>query len=206
MSQAKLIINKQKLLLAEGKDDVAIFSMLLEQCGITDIQIESYDGKDKLSRFLTVLAKMPGYSDLDKLAITCDADTDNVEVATTNIKKATKQLGTVLDSATPIHIQDGPELKIYILPDNNSLGEMEDLAKLAVAGSERSNCVDAFFNCLEENANLAFEPGQQGKPWLYAWLSAHDNPTRGLGWSAGHGRIDTTHSAFDELRAFIQSI
>ena len=56
-------IEKPKLLLVEGIDEVRLFGALAKDIGVEGVQIRAYQGKNNLRRFLGVLPQVPGYSD-----------------------------------------------------------------------------------------------------------------------------------------------
>jgi hypothetical protein len=71
-----LSLTKPKLLLGEGIEEVRFFHALLLRLGISDVQVESYNGKDHLASYLKSLPKIPGFDALVSLGVTRDADLD----------------------------------------------------------------------------------------------------------------------------------
>ena len=63
-------IEKPKLLLVEGIDEVRLFGALAKDIGSEDVQIRDYQGKGNLRRFLRVLPRIPGYSELESIGVT----------------------------------------------------------------------------------------------------------------------------------------
>src|SRR5437660_8313987 len=71
MPVAPLTVNRSKLLLGEGADEVRFFNALLKHLGITDVQVVDYGGKTKLTAFLRTLATpLPGFAAVTTLAVT----------------------------------------------------------------------------------------------------------------------------------------
>ncbi len=67
-------IEKSKLLLVEGPDDLSFFDALLRHLNRQDIDVRSYGGKDNLRPFLKGLPAFPGFVNVVSLGITRDAD------------------------------------------------------------------------------------------------------------------------------------
>ena len=65
-------IENPKLLLVEGIDEVRLFCALAKHIGSEDVQIRPYQGKDNLRRFLQVLPRVPGYSELESIGVARD--------------------------------------------------------------------------------------------------------------------------------------
>ena len=74
-------IEKPKLLLVEGIDEVRLFGALAKDIGAEDVQIRDYQGKGNLRPFLRVLPQIPGYSELESIGVTRDADENSVNAA-----------------------------------------------------------------------------------------------------------------------------
>ena len=55
-----LELDKPKLLIGEGKDEIQIFTAMLRHLGIDDIKVEDYGGKTKLPDYLDALKLRPG--------------------------------------------------------------------------------------------------------------------------------------------------
>ncbi|MFN8494753.1 MAG: DUF3226 domain-containing protein [Caldilineaceae bacterium] len=72
-------ITKPKLLLGEGNDEVEFFNALLAHLQLEDVQVVDYLGKHNVFVELATVLKLPGFSQLESIGITRDADYfDNV--------------------------------------------------------------------------------------------------------------------------------
>ena len=81
------LIEKPKLLLVEGIDEVRLFGALAKHIGAEDVQIRDYRGKDNLRLFLQVLPRVPGYSELKSIGVARDAD-ENSDNAARSVRDA----------------------------------------------------------------------------------------------------------------------
>ena len=68
-------IEKEKLLLVEGKDEISFFEVLLKKMEIEqDIQIIECGGKDQFEQQLPVVMNAPGFDNVISMAVIQDAD------------------------------------------------------------------------------------------------------------------------------------
>src|SRR2546423_15053868 len=90
-------INKRKLLLGEGIDEVNFFNALLNHLGIIDIQVEQYGGRTRFRPVLAALVRQRTFRDLISLGVTRDADNDSLS-AFASISAALRDQGLVSPS------------------------------------------------------------------------------------------------------------
>ncbi|NEQ73723.1 MAG: hypothetical protein F6K23_12080 [Okeania sp. SIO2C9] len=194
MSQNKTTIEKSKLIIGEGKEDVIFFSQLIEYLEINDIQVIDYGGKDELNKYLKTLPKIPGFSNLRFLGITRDAD-KSFDYASKSIE----------DSLIKHKLNEIENLKIekFILPDNSSPGMLEDLCLKSIDTDEIS-CIESFFQCMEKSTGR--KSNKISKAKIYAWLSTQEHPDKRLGVAVQAGYIKSDNEAFKELTNFINNI
>ncbi len=185
-------IDQPKLIVGEGKEEKILFSTLIRYLNIEDIQVESYGGKSNLGKFLKTLPLIPGYQQLQSLGITRDAD-DSFAAASMSVEN-------FIQSSLSIN-----NLKIttLILPDNGSLGMLEDLC-LASINYEEIQCAETFLACISSCSNRT--PKNLAKAKIHTWLASQVNPGQRLGEAAQSGCLDWEHPAFQQLRAFVQNL
>src|SRR5262245_4988908 len=117
---------KPKLLIGEGREEVNFFGALCANLGLADVQIEEYGGKGNLSRYLREFAVRPGRPNVVALGITRDADS----AVATVFQSICTLLGNTGLAAPPApgQIAAGPpRIGVFILPDNQREGMLEDL-------------------------------------------------------------------------------
>ena len=71
-------IASTRMLLGEGREEEIFLEALLAHLGITDVQIERYNGKSNLAPFLKALKNRSGFAQVVKLSILRDGDDDPV--------------------------------------------------------------------------------------------------------------------------------
>jgi hypothetical protein len=67
-------ITKPKLLLVEGKDEVELFSKLIADLDLVDIEVRDVKGKTRFRDRLEVLIEGPGHEIITSVGIIRDAD------------------------------------------------------------------------------------------------------------------------------------
>ncbi len=192
MSQKKRKIEKPKLIIGEGKEEVIFFSQLIEYLEIDDIQVDYYGGKTNLNNYLKALPLIPGFSHLRSLGITRDAD-ESFDTASQSIDSFLRQHNEI----------ENLKIEKFILPDNSSPGMLEDLCLKSINALDKS-CIEEFFHCIKKNT--ARIPDEISKAKIHAWLSTQQKPDKRLGEAAKAGYINWDNEAFKELTNFRKSL
>ena len=192
-------IKQRKLLLGEGKEEVIIFKELLKFMQLDDIQVEAYSGKDKLQSYLKTLRLTVGFSQLVSLGITRDAD-DSKESALQSIRSALENSKILAPSGSNNQIATNLKIEVFILPDNQSNGMLEDLFLQVIKDAEIS-CIENYFECMRQATEK--QPKNSSKAKIHAWLSSQAIPDKRLGEAVKAGYWDWINSAFNPLKEFI---
>ncbi|MBS0016834.1 MAG: hypothetical protein KFF72_10825 [Arthrospira sp. SH-MAG29] len=188
-----ITIDKPKLIIGEGTEERIFFSTLIKYLEIEDIQVESYEGKGNLGKFLKNLNLIPGYQKLKSLGITRDAD-DSFESASQSIDNFISNLNLSADNV---------KITKFIMPDNGSPGMLEDLCLKSIEAGE-IECVDDFLECIDNRFQRT--PKNLAKAKIYAWLASQVDPGKRLGEAAQSGYIKLEDEAFKQLREFIENL
>lgn len=199
-----------RLLLVEGTDDYWFFRRIIERRQSAGIQIIEFGGKDSLGEFLTnVLVPSVRATDIVRIiGIVRDAD-DFYDRAFQSVGDSVRRAGLPVPSA-PLTYANGVlehaaiQVAAYIMPDNNSPGELETLCLEAVRGAETMPCVEGFFECLDAIDNV---PSKEDKARLGAFLSAYrDDPNLRIGEALSAGVIPWNSPAFDGVHQFLDML
>nr|WP_254624171.1 DUF3226 domain-containing protein [Myxococcus sp. CA033] len=113
-------------------------------------------------------------------------------------------LGGGLD--VPVHgtFEGQPrKLGVFLTPDGHQPGSIEKLCKQAVRNQELARCVDALVTCAGAPQSTQ---ALKDKGWLNAYLAMLSSPLRFYQVLQHPQGIDPAHTAFDSLRAFLQSL
>lgn len=196
-------LTKPKLLIGEGHDEVVFFGALLKHLGIDDVQVTDYRGKQKLPAFLDALKKLPGFSQLESLGVTRDADLDAVG-AFASVSNHLMNCGLPAPASSG-NIEVGiPRVRIMILPDGKQPGMLEDLFLEALGDDSLTQCIGRYFECVGVAKGSA--PRLLSKARVHAWLAAQDPPDMRLGIAAQKGLVEWNNPSFDQLRDFLTSL
>lgn len=188
-------LTKPKLLLGEGREEVLFFARLLDHLGITEVQVEQYGGKSRLRDFLNTLPVRPGFSQVDSIGITRDAD-DNPDGAFQSICGSLEQAGIPRPIQAATFTQSSPRIGVYVFPDNTRRGMLEDLCLESVSADFAMACVDEFFGCVEKGGR---RPGNMSKARVHAWLASQIRPDKRLGEFGGWPWDDAAFRPFGEF-------
>ena len=205
----KIEIISPYLLIVEGKDEELFFEALMKNLGLTDIQILPIGGKTKLRENLRHLVnKVPDFDMVTSLGIVRDAD-DDPKAAFQSVSDALKEVKLPTPS-NPLIPSTGPnprnpkyhiKVNVFIMPDGNSFGDLEELCLRAVKTDPAMECVDEYFDCLKHKA-LAL-PKQMSKAKVHVFLASRIKPDKRLGEAAKAGYWPWNHNAFEKIKNFL---
>jgi len=203
--EEKFRIEKQKLLIVEGRDEEEFFTALLRQLGITDIQVAGIGGKYKLRVNLkTLKTTEPLFAGVNSLGIIRDADDDH-QSAFVAVQDALNAAGLPCPRRPLTPVGASPKVTIMILPPSTSRGALEDVCLELVRDDPAMSCVDDFFHCLDEKA--IGRPGKDfNKAKVKVFLASREDPTLRLGEAAGKGYWPFSGTCLDEVRDFLRAL
>lgn len=185
-------LEAERLLIGEGVEEAVLFEALFKHLGISNIQVEYYEGKGKLGPYLKTLKTRPGFHKLRKLGVTRDAD-DNPAGANDSVRN-------VIASAS---FPESLEVRFLLLPAQNRPGALEDLCLAALHGQPIEKCIEEYFVCASATTRRNYrDPTIAAKARIHAWLASQDPPDLRLGHAATKGLLDWSSPAFDALKAF----
>jgi len=196
-------ILRSKLMMVEGEEEVKFFTALSKHLGITDVQVESYNGKGNLSSTLKALPKRSGFGRVVSLGIERDAD-DHPDRASQSVITALRNAGLPVPPSELDPVDGPPCVAFLIMPGNGRRGALEDLCLEAVAADPGMNCVNAFFDCLD-TAGCA-QPGSMPKARVHAFLASREAPDLRLGEAAAKGYWPWENGSLDHVKQFLQLV
>lgn len=198
-------------LLVEGKDERNFFEAFAEHLSLGNVQIQAFDGKNRLREFLVTLAGATDFRRVRTIGIVRDAD----ESADAAFQSVQTSLGNANDairsSGVEFPVPDRPEelvggrpaLSVLILPGKGQEGMLETLLCRTFAGDDVDHCIDRFFRCAEESGTRI---GRRDKARARAYLATTPDPHLSVGVAAKRDRWKLDHGAFDGVRSFLTSL
>jgi hypothetical protein len=206
-------ITKPKLLLGEGKHDVYFFNALLTYLGINDVQVDGYGGKHGMGSILKTLTTRTGFDQVLSLGITRDADyaddTDDqvviVQRAFQSVCGALTRANLLVPAAPMIKAIGQPDVRVFILPDNQRAGMLEDVC-LATMQATEIDCINTYFDCIARETSRTQLRRNVSKSRVHAWLATQAEPDKNLGQAAQASYLAWDHPAFDSLKQFLRQL
>jgi hypothetical protein len=199
-------IERENILAVEGKDEKNFFDALLKTLGIDNVQIIDVGGKDNFkNRFPVYIQSEGALAKIKNIGFVRDAEDNEAVGAFQSICSLLKNYGL----PCPIELckvveQDGKKVSIFIMPNNNDCGMLEDLCIAAIKDTDIFNCVKCFVQCYESKIektryNLA-------KAEILAYLSTCVPIVNSLGLAAQQKVWDFSHPCFAEIKEFLISL
>lgn len=196
-------IEKPKLLLVEGIDEVRLFRALAKHIGAEDVQIRPYQGKDNLRPFLRVLPQIPGYSDLESIGVTRDAD-ENSDNAAKSVRDALGAAGLPIPNSPLESANDGKIAVRYLIIPHGETGALEDVCLASVNEDPAMACVNGYFDCIEQSELDGPRATWMSKAKVHAFLSSREDPALRLGEAAERGVWPFDAPVFSPLKSVLR--
>lgn len=204
MQQRAVGIDAPKQLLVEGRDEQEFFRELLKFLEIEDIQIHSYGGKDNLGNFINNFVDVVGFESVDSIGVVQDAD-ENAQSALQSVKGRLQNANLPVP-ATFLHpAGESIRVRIFVMPDNQSNGALENLCLSALDGDTAMVCVNDFMDCLKSNC-VSPPENRLAKARLNCFLASREEPDTRLGIAAAKGYLPWSHPAFSDLAQFLKNL
>jgi hypothetical protein len=184
------------LLIGEGVEEVLFLEALLSELNVAGVQVEHYEGKSGLGRYLQAIKNRPGFADIKKLGIIRDAD-DDPPAAVRSVD------GAIAQAAFE------PNLTVtrMIIPSATEKGALENLCLRTLAGKPIEPCIEEFLSCATRATTIQHtSTAAKAKARIHAWLSAQREPDLRLGHAAKKGLIDWSSPVFAELKEFLREL
>jgi len=151
-------IHKNKLILAEGKDDARFLSFLLQESGMNDIQIRQYDGVKKLTNELKTLTATDGFDNVLSLLIARDCE-DSLQSAIDSVNYSLIITGLMKEKIEPftMNVQDNRNIGFILFPgldENGKLcksGRLEDLCLKIFKENSHKDIIKTYLEEFQKN-------------------------------------------------------
>lgn len=186
----------------EGEDEGNVFTSILSEISIADIEVIAIGGKNKLADQFKSATMTPGFAKVRAFGIVQDADDDAV-AAFDRVRNVLAKSKFVAPKSSGSVVESGErKVGILVLPGGDRRGCLEDLFLDAHQGTPVSACVENFAVCSEAAGCKPFD----SKRRAYAFLAALDAPESRLGKAFESGKVTATHSSFDVIRDFLRRL
>jgi hypothetical protein len=183
------------LLLVEGGDERSVCQAVTDPSTWSGLVCWPADGRDDLVNLARAALNAPNSAHIRSVGVVLDAEED-IPAA---LGLAARTLAVFEN--TPVATSRRTS---FLMPDGVSPGAIETLCRRAVRNVALAACVDQLVNCAGSPHSLH---ARADKGWLRAYLgmTADPNLRPDQAFTAPDG-IDSTHAAFDPLRAFLLAL
>ena len=207
MAKKKIII-EQQLLLVEGKDECNFFEALLMYEKIKKVQCIDVGGKDNFSNKFELVVKADGFGDVSAIGLVRDAEVNPAQSAFNSLCSNLEKHNLPVPS-TPNALNLGPpKVNIFIMPDNQRAGMLEDLCLKTIEGQAVEKCLCDYLTCLLTNKVFLEkqEKFNEPKAKVQAYLATRTPIANSLGVGAQAGHWDFSHPDFNEVKKFLHTL
>ena len=197
-----------RLLLVEGKDEVNLFTRLVQRCVTDDevtisVQIESVGKESFRKKFGAIVEAARSKVALQAIGIVRDADED-ADGAFVSVCDSIRNFGYMPPGVHGSFSNAEPAMGVFIVPNGAEPGAIESICRESVLGTVASQCVEDYLTCLDEHDALLST--NRDKSFAHAYLAAMRDPVARVGEGALQGVWDLESPAFSDLRQFVANL
>jgi hypothetical protein len=206
-------MNSSKLIV-EGQTDTLFFAALLQKIALS-VEIKPHHGITKIPDLLTAYFDDLQDGTIKRLGIVADADyitpkgqggfNKRWQLLTNPLRKMGYEIN--IPPSQPYtgsiftHAEELPPIGLWLMPDHQSDGMLEDLIKQTVYGDRQLSLLQTATTCLEQLPITLFQPHHHTKATVYSWLAWQTRPGQAL-VSTINANLINLHSP--EMQAFFQ--
>jgi hypothetical protein len=199
-------IEKENVLAVEGKDEKNFFDALLKFLSISNVQIIDVGGKDNFkNRFPVYIQSEGALSKIRNIGFVRDAEKHEATSAFQSICSVLANYNL----PCPVEInklieKDGKKINIFIMPNNNDCGMLENLCVASIESTDIFECIKCYVKCYKGKINE--EKYILAKAQILAYLSTRTPIVNSLGLAAQQNVWDFSHECFNEVRIFLKEL
>ena len=216
------------VLLVEAESDRGLFEQIFKTLPLKpkiqvacprDLNPKSKNGKQAVLNLTAILLKQiadAATAEPSRLAVILDADyaTEGGLGFSKTLKQFAEKVGNhgyvlvgdVIDNGLIFrHSEDLPDIGLWVMPNNNSDGMLEDWLKACVHNNEQTlfNHAQTVVAALEPKK---FKPIHQTKAEVASWLAWQDEPGHGLYQAQRGGLLDESKPLYNQLITWLTKI
>ena len=203
MLKKPIVLEKEKLLLVEGTHEEKFFQRVFKKENINNVQILNIVGKTRFREQLEILPKMDGFFNIKSIGLVRDAD-ENFEGAFTSLVNALKNAGISHPQKAMEFTDSNPRVGIFITPDNQNSGSLEDLCLNSVQSDPVLSCANDYLECLKKIKNA--EHPHKAKALVQVYLAKEDDGDIHMGSASERGVWDLENSSFLPIINFVKML
>lgn len=210
-----LVIDKDKLILVEGKDDRAAIYKIVRSLGLDNIQVAYMEGKDNADKFIDTLSaalKTPQSKNISikAFAIVLDADDEDAKSSFQKVcsflkeiqKRDIKNLNFEIPKKCAEFTTGSTKVGVFIMPNCENPGMLETLCLESVSNEPFFECVNNFIDSAR-TIKPDLDHIEKRKALSYIALNAPKGQRKSTGEAVEDGIFNINSTAFDKIKSFL---
>ena len=141
---------------------------------------------------------------ISSVGIVRDAESKIAQSAFQSIQSSLRRVNLPVPERMNQRFGNSPAVSVFILPDNQSSGMLETLLCKTLEGTQMSECIDGFFECVTSSSGEDLR--RPDKSRAFAYISIMSYPNVSVGVAAKKKYWDLDHPVFDDIRVFLRSL
>ncbi len=196
-----------RVLLVEGNDDQHVMYALFAAHAVPEVfEVRPIGGVESLVASVPTWLKA---SDIERLAIVIDAD-ENIDTRWASLRDTLSASGHEelqqfpARAGTVVQLAAGPRLGVWLMPDNEIPGMLEDFVALLVpSGDQLLPIVDDFLAAIPVQLRLFSQ--KLAKARIHTWLAVQREPGKPLGQSITATYLDANAETVFPFVAWVRA-
>ena len=193
-------ISEPVLVAVEGKEEVLLVKALARHMHLSGVDVWDTAGKAGLTAMLESFQAADGHERLRSLGVIQDAD-ENHRSTFESVRSALKAAGLPVPGAELEPAGEYPRVAVLVIPAGGRRGALEDVCLSSVQDDPAMECVDRYFQCLEDAGISA--PSHLAKARTRVFLASRKKPELRLGEAAQEGYWPFDCESFANLRRLL---
>lgn len=199
-----LRIRSNKILAVEGKDECNFFDELLKNININNIQLIDIGGIDKFKYHIPLLIKSDGFTKVEVIGFIRDAEKNQASSAFNSICNILRRNKLTPPSSIRNTSINKPKIGIFIMPNNQDSGMLEDLCLKSIELLPISGCIDKYIDCFKYDTDL--DKYNESKSKVLSYLATNIPIVNSLGLAAKRKYWNFNNSCFDDVKTFLRQL
>jgi hypothetical protein len=193
-----------KLVICEGKQDIAVLKGICDSSTIAGLTIEGCGGRDNLERYLVDLHIRPEFTrmEVESVAIMIDAEA-SAEASWQKLKNAVQLAFKAELIEQGVFAGDRPRIGGFVVSGDGGRGMIEDLCLASVSDRPGYACLEEYFKCLADKTD---QKKYHPKAKFRAWMASQSEYEFHVGKAAEKGFLPWDNPAFTPLREFLRQL
>lgn len=199
-------IEKSKLFLVEGVDEVKFFNCLFKHLERDDIQIIDTKGKDKLKLYLPLIRNITNFSQVDTIAVVRDADNSIQDAFNSVSRILTNNQISPPNAINTVQKTGTYNVGVFIMPGTHGNGMLETLVMESLEHCTVKQFADRYITELSAALGAQQSPKNMHKAKMHAYLAGKREYVPSLGMATEKGYFDLSAPAFNSIREFVNAL